>query len=234
MSLEERVCNSGLIMRHRKGFTLVEVIVVLVILAILAAIAIPALTGYIDKAEDKKYIADARNRIVALRAVLNEAYSEGMFSEGNALKYFLNGETSELHSEGTWHEHKTKVFRSSYLGDVSVNGSALIYNRQASELIGESFPPDGFDIATNAYWSANLLAEKPSDATALSADGFYYTYFPEGFDTNKEFEIVVVTYRIPHLTNNGIFGGGGNFSSALKNAMYDVNAGYEVYHMKFE
>jgi prepilin-type N-terminal cleavage/methylation domain-containing protein len=42
---------------RRAGFTLVEVIVVLVILALLAAIAIPALTGYIDKAQDKKYIA---------------------------------------------------------------------------------------------------------------------------------------------------------------------------------
>ena len=41
-------------MRARKGFTLVEVIVVLVILAILAAIMIPAMTGWIDKANEKK------------------------------------------------------------------------------------------------------------------------------------------------------------------------------------
>ena len=37
-------------MKNKKGFTLVELIVVLVILAILAALLIPALTGYIDKA----------------------------------------------------------------------------------------------------------------------------------------------------------------------------------------
>jgi prepilin-type N-terminal cleavage/methylation domain-containing protein len=43
--------SGGVVGRDRKGFTLVEVIVVLVILAILAAIAIPALTGYIDKAK---------------------------------------------------------------------------------------------------------------------------------------------------------------------------------------
>lgn len=35
----------------KRGFTLVELIVVLVILAILAALLIPALTGYIDKAQ---------------------------------------------------------------------------------------------------------------------------------------------------------------------------------------
>jgi prepilin-type N-terminal cleavage/methylation domain-containing protein len=61
----------------RSGFTLVEVIVVLVILAILAAIAIPALTGYIDKARDKALISDARTIKVALQTILSEQYGEG-------------------------------------------------------------------------------------------------------------------------------------------------------------
>ena len=48
-------------MKHKnKGFTLVELIVVLVILAILAALLVPALTGYIDKAKEKKVIAETR------------------------------------------------------------------------------------------------------------------------------------------------------------------------------
>jgi prepilin-type N-terminal cleavage/methylation domain-containing protein len=60
----------------RRGFTLVEVIVVLVILAILAAIAIPALTGYIDKAEGKRYIADARTIMIAATTMLDLQYVE--------------------------------------------------------------------------------------------------------------------------------------------------------------
>jgi type IV pilus assembly protein PilA len=61
----------------KKGFTLVEVIVVLVIIAILAAIAVPALTGYIDKANDRQLISEARNIRVALQEIITEQYANG-------------------------------------------------------------------------------------------------------------------------------------------------------------
>jgi prepilin-type N-terminal cleavage/methylation domain-containing protein len=61
---------------RRAGFTLVEVIVVLVILAILAAIAIPALTGYIDKANTSQIKAKARTAAVAMQTILSEAYAD--------------------------------------------------------------------------------------------------------------------------------------------------------------
>jgi prepilin-type N-terminal cleavage/methylation domain-containing protein len=60
------------------GFTLVEVIVVLVILAILAAIAIPALTGYIQKAKDRALISEGREIHVALQTMMTEQYAEGI------------------------------------------------------------------------------------------------------------------------------------------------------------
>jgi prepilin-type N-terminal cleavage/methylation domain-containing protein len=62
--------------RKSDGFTLVEVIVVLVILAILAAIAIPALTGYIDKANTSQIKAKARSAAVAMQTILSEAYAD--------------------------------------------------------------------------------------------------------------------------------------------------------------
>lgn len=60
----------------KKGFTLVEVIVVLVILAILAAIAIPALTGYISKAQEKTAVAEARTAMVAAQTLASDQYAE--------------------------------------------------------------------------------------------------------------------------------------------------------------
>lgn len=61
-------------MKNKKGFTLVELIVVLVILAILAALLIPALTGYIDKANQEKIIAECRSVAMAAQTTASEYY----------------------------------------------------------------------------------------------------------------------------------------------------------------
>ena len=62
-------------MKNQKGFTLVELIVVLVILAILAAMLVPALTGYIDKANKQKIQAVTRQVVMAAQTEVSEAYA---------------------------------------------------------------------------------------------------------------------------------------------------------------
>lgn len=61
---------------NKKGFTLVELIVVLVILAILIALLVPALTGYIDKANKRKIETEARNALMACQTLATEAYGK--------------------------------------------------------------------------------------------------------------------------------------------------------------
>lgn len=64
-------------MKHKnKGFTLVELIVVLVILAILAALLVPALTGYIDKAKEKKIVAETRMLHTAIQTEMSALYAK--------------------------------------------------------------------------------------------------------------------------------------------------------------
>lgn len=61
-------------LKNKKGFTLVELIVVLVILAIMAALLVPALTGYIDKANQEKVIAECRSVVMAAQTTASEYY----------------------------------------------------------------------------------------------------------------------------------------------------------------
>ena len=63
-------------MKNKKGFTLVELIVVLVILAILAALLIPALTGYIDKANEEKVTAECRMVVMGAQTVGTTFYAD--------------------------------------------------------------------------------------------------------------------------------------------------------------
>ena len=68
-----RFCDSN----RKRGITLVELIVVLVILAVLAALLIPSLTGYIDKAVEKRIMLQARSLMTAAQATIDEAYAKG-------------------------------------------------------------------------------------------------------------------------------------------------------------
>ncbi|MEA4923095.1 MAG: prepilin-type N-terminal cleavage/methylation domain-containing protein [Eubacteriaceae bacterium] len=66
--------KSALRKRGKKGFTLVEVIVVLVILAILAAILVPSMIGWINKAQKKTAVVEARSVLLATQEVATENY----------------------------------------------------------------------------------------------------------------------------------------------------------------
>lgn len=97
--------------RSKKGgFTLVELIVVLVILAILAALLIPALTGYIDKAKQKRIVAETRQCVMAAQTLYDEEYgtiarnaAAPTFDKTNAakIKYSDVADLAEVAGKGT-------------------------------------------------------------------------------------------------------------------------------------
>lgn len=90
-------------MKNKKGFTLVELIVVLVILAILATLLIPALTGYIDKANKEKVIATTRMVVMAAQTEASEKYglkAAGQLNGGNDITVSYDGTTATAAVDG--------------------------------------------------------------------------------------------------------------------------------------
>lgn len=86
---------------NKNGFTLVELIVVLVILAILAAVLVPTMTKWIDKANEKQVVIDARTAYLAAQTVVSEQYGLGNTIEelnfaNDTDSDDANGEAAEL------------------------------------------------------------------------------------------------------------------------------------------
>jgi prepilin-type N-terminal cleavage/methylation domain-containing protein len=227
--------DTGVAVRRRRGFTLVEVIVVLVILAILAAIAIPALTGYIDKAQDKKYIADARNAIAATRAVLGEEYANGTLGKGLP----ASGPNSDYLTAGGGTNYKhLKNFSFALLSSYANTGSDIytgdgedwvLYTNKAAEYIGL---PTVVNNRTPGFFEIDFFAPKDDASYNIrNAPAFMYRYYPEG---SKYYEdIIVVTYGLAGVSEHSDWW---DFVDALKvdDVTYDPNAGYKVFHTVIE
>jgi len=68
------------ILKNRKGFTLMELIVVLIIIAILMAALLPSLIGWINDARESALRVDGRTALLAVQGVVTEARGTGYWN----------------------------------------------------------------------------------------------------------------------------------------------------------
>lgn len=142
--------------QSKKGFTLVEVIVVIVIIAILAAIAVPALTGYIEKAKEKSAMADAKHILTALQTVSNESYVTGAVIYGSAS---ING--------------KPRINGPYYNGHPT---SDKTYLQSINELVGKEYKSSNFGVPA-ANSNSNQLNFGPEKGnTKQGIDSAIYSF----------------------------------------------------------
>lgn len=86
---------------RQKGFTLIELLVVLIIIAVLAAVLVPALTGYLDDAREKKAVSEAqvcvtaatewaavqRTALISQAYQSNQTFADAYNAAGNTAKW---------------------------------------------------------------------------------------------------------------------------------------------------
>jgi prepilin-type N-terminal cleavage/methylation domain-containing protein len=151
----------------KKGFTLIEVIVVLVILAILAAIAIPALTGYIDKANQRAAISEAANIRTSLQAISSDSYTTG----GTPLTGIVFDGATKLHNT-TGTNSDTDLYGYNPISDAS--GTATI-GTEVSRLTGVSVPNANLtDIKYDAQRVLIYYKYTTSSGKTVTFDGGNY------------------------------------------------------------
>ncbi|MDR2108216.1 MAG: prepilin-type N-terminal cleavage/methylation domain-containing protein [Coriobacteriales bacterium] len=150
----------------KAGFTLVEVIVVLVILAILAAIAIPALTGYIEKARQEGYKAEARQFMTGMQTLVSE--------------YWFTGT-------------RTPRSSSSISFDMYSGGKLILAAWDWGGLSGN--PPSPYWNIVNGSWAElGQYVEIPDSPKGVPVKGAWYRYFRIYVDENGK--VFAWTYPI--------------------------------------
>jgi prepilin-type N-terminal cleavage/methylation domain-containing protein len=230
---------------NRAGFTLVEVIVVIVIIAILAAIGVPALTGYIDKAQDRKYIAEARDAMIASRTVRSELYAEGVQYKDEWGNDFLVGSQERSGGLKFW-----DFYVMAWYAGLSDDPEDDIIGRRISALAGREYWLD-------AYFGTEISADVPegtiingitllgsSDSDFYTADGFCYGQATSN-GTKYLQQDLIVTYKVDRINIEGLKyesedGDEGEdvTNIGMREVMlfgeYNPNAGYEVYYWNNE
>lgn len=131
--------------KNKKGFTLVELIVVLVILAILIAMLVPALTGYIDKANEKKVMAEAKLALVAVQSVEGDKYA-------NDVSYTAVNTDTEITAEMKELAEVSGYTKCQYQTDAKGKVTKLVYEKGGTTCTYTAATKDAADKEVDAKW----------------------------------------------------------------------------------
>lgn len=113
------------LVKSKKGFTLIEIIVVLVILAILAAAAIPTMLGFVNDAKGKALIAQARAAYVGAQMIATEKKAATPGIAAADLKKTIVETDGTIKADGRMYELlKDDIDTTKILIDVTFNATA--------------------------------------------------------------------------------------------------------------
>lgn len=142
-------------------------------MAILAALLVPALTGYIDKANKEKVVSETRMVVMAVQTVASEAYGQLGAGKDLCSDNFADGWLSALGQDGKYMQEIKKlaeVFDSNPKATFSAVATAqgkvltLSYNNGVYTCIynaDEQSYTTTRNTSTNPSWGSSVTFEQP-------------------------------------------------------------------------
>jgi hypothetical protein len=212
-----------------------ENIVVIALVTVLAAVMVFVFAGYANKAKDERYVFEAREHVIATRAVLSESFVTGD----------LVPVVPSVVVDGEDRDGKELALKAWSLAQISeyASGDENRFHLQAMELIEGAAP----SLSGTTSWELWLVGPA-SAASVWDADGFLYVAWPEDQADQADQEgregqanrtsqtpsgsetVVYVTYRMDRVETNAEMGEGADFLAAFwQKATYNPQAGFVAY-----
>jgi hypothetical protein len=185
-----------------------ENIVVVALLTALAALMVFLFVGYADQAKNERYVFEAREHVIAARAVLSESSATNDFTLVSS-SVVAGSEDSPLRS---WNLAQLSEY---------ATGNEVLFQQRAMELIEGATP----SLDESTPWELWLVS--PASTTSLwDADAFLYVTWPEEQTGFGDESVVYVTYRVDRVDA----GNAEDFLAAFwQQATYNPQAGFETY-----
>ena len=174
---------SRLTRRKQKGFTLIELLIVVAIIGIIAAILIPNLLDALQKAKQKRTVADVRNTGTAWMSWLTDQV--GAASAGAARTYDASGFNDADYPQVFNYLHPSDTFF--YMQEVPQNDGwkyELSFGYAANLLDSNTIiicagARDGVVSDCTANWSVQSFIATDYNQDIVWADG-YFVRWPGG------------------------------------------------------
>ncbi len=112
--------NIKKLMKNKKGFTLIEIIVVVVILAVLMAVAVPSVLKYMGEADNAKYMSTARGAFISSQTELAKAQASAAGIVADDLDTGKDGALKKAMEE----VNKSETGKKTLIKDIDVAGLA--------------------------------------------------------------------------------------------------------------
>jgi prepilin-type N-terminal cleavage/methylation domain-containing protein len=184
----------------RGGFTLVELIVVIVILGILAAIAVPALTGYIEKAKWLSMEQEIRSQRIAVQTMIDLQYGEeGGFDTYTSVDFATSDKTFRQVSAGGSYPDSFRITdftargRSEY---ESLTGDTKSFNGMT-----ESSPTQSFKAQTDPSGAIRAYAYQDTLYFSSTKQPYLLVIYVDDVDATDDSTLSFIAYYYGNVAN---------------------------------